>query len=106
MNGSFDVGYANFETGVESLTNEFLDRPETVEDNEIFRGKVEKNPDNTVTNYAEELSVCLTVISRHLKLIDKIKKKWINVFLMNLMGIINTSSSPPKLPFSQMNYNI
>ena len=49
-------------------------RSETVVDNEVLREIVEKNSSNTVREYAEELDVSHTIISRHLKLIDKVKK--------------------------------
>ena len=48
-------------------------------DKEVLRAIVEKSPGNTVTDYAEELGVSPTTISRHLKLIIKVKKmdKWV-----------------------------
>ena len=42
--------------------------------NGVLRAIVEKNPGNTVRDYAEELSVSPTTISGHLKLIGKVKK--------------------------------
>ena len=49
-------------------------------DYEVLRVIVEKNPVNTVGDYAEEPGVLsLTTISRHLKLVVKVKKmgKWV-----------------------------
>ena len=63
--------YAKFETGDENLTNEDQNRRE----NEVLRAIVEKNPSNTIRDYAEELCVSLTTISHQLKLIRKVKKK-------------------------------
>ena len=72
--------YAKFETGDESLTNEDLSRPETVEDNDVLRAIVKNNPGNTVRDYAEELGISPTTISHNLKLIGKVKKmdKWVS----------------------------
>ena len=70
-----------FEIGDESLTNENMGRPETV-----LRARFEKNPGNTVRDYAEELGVSSLNVSRHLKLIGKVKKKrktLINGFFLN-----------------------
>ena len=66
--------YAKFETGNVSLTKEDQGRPETVVDNEVLHAIVEKSSGNIVRDYAE-LSVSPTTISRHLKLIGKVKKK-------------------------------
>ena len=44
-------------------------------DNKVLRAIVEKNPGNTVRDYAEELGVSPITISRRLKVIGKIKKK-------------------------------
>ena len=66
--------YAKFETGDESLTNEDRDRRRTVVDNKVLRAIVEKNPGNTVKDFAEELGISPTTILRHLKLIGKVKK--------------------------------
>ena len=57
--------YAKFETGDENLTNNNRSRPEIVVDNEVLRIVVENNPGNTVRDYAEELDVSSTTISRH-----------------------------------------
>ena len=64
--------YANFGTGVESLTNKDWDRPETIVDNEVLRAIGEKNPGNTVRDYPEEQDISPTTISCHLKLIGKV----------------------------------
>ena len=56
---------AKFETGDESLTNEDWGRPETVVDNEVERKVVEKNPGNSIRDYAQELGVSPTTISCH-----------------------------------------
>ena len=81
-NGSVNectIRYAKFESGDESLTKEDQRRPETVVVNEVLRVLVEKNPGNTVKDYAEELDVSLTTILCILKLIGKVKKidKWV-----------------------------
>ena len=56
-------------------------------DNEVLRAIIKKNNNNnknkktgnTVRDYAEELGVTPAIISRHLKLIGKVKKmdKWV-----------------------------
>ncbi|GFR14054.1 histone-lysine N-methyltransferase SETMAR [Trichonephila clavata] len=49
-------------------------------DNEVLRAVVKQNPNNTIYyDYAEELGVTPTIISRHLKLIYKVQKmdKWV-----------------------------
>ena len=66
--------YAKLETGDDSLTNEDPSRAETVVEKGDLRAIIEKNSSNTVRDYAEELGVSLTIISRHLKLIGKVKK--------------------------------
>ena len=43
-------------------------------DNEVLRAIVEKNPGNSVRDYAEELSISPITISHHLKLFGKVKK--------------------------------
>ena len=50
--------------------NEDRGRPKTVVDNEVLQ--TEKNPGNTLGDYRERLGVTPTIISRHLKLIDKV----------------------------------
>ena len=68
-----DVGMQSSKLGLKvSQTKNY--KPETVVDNEVLRTIVEKNPGNTVRDYAEELGVSPTTISRHLKLISKVKK--------------------------------
>ena len=71
--------YAKFEARDEGLTNKDQGRPETVVTREVLRAIVEKNPGNTVGDYAEELGVSLTTNSCHLKSIGKVKKmdKWV-----------------------------
>ena len=64
--------YAKFKTGDESLTNEDRSRSETVLDNEVLLAIVEKKTGNTDREYAEELGLSPTIISRHLKLIGKV----------------------------------
>ena len=44
-------------------------------DNEVLREIIEKDPGDTVRDYAEEEDVSPTTISHHLKLIGKVKKK-------------------------------
>ena len=67
--------YTKFETRDESLTNEDRGRPETGVENEVLRPIVEEKPGNTVRDYADQLGVSPRTISRHLKLIGKVKKK-------------------------------
>ncbi|GFV84543.1 histone-lysine N-methyltransferase SETMAR [Trichonephila clavipes] len=74
--------YVKFESGDESLTNEDEGRPEVVLDNEVLRAIVEQNPGYTVRDYADELGVTSTAVSRHLKTNGKVKK-WINRFFLN-----------------------
>ena len=71
--------YEKFENGDESLSNEDRGRPETVLNDDTLRALVEANPANTVRDYAQELNVTPITVSRHLKIIGKVKKldKWI-----------------------------
>ena len=55
-----------------SLTNNDQGRPETVVDKEVLRAIIEKNPGNTVRDYAKELGVSPITISHHLKLVGKV----------------------------------
>ena len=61
--------YAKFETEDGSFTKKDRGKPEIVVDSEILWAIVEKNPGNTIKDYAEELSVSPTPISYHLKMI-------------------------------------
>ncbi|GFY66305.1 hypothetical protein TNIN_140521 [Trichonephila inaurata madagascariensis] len=64
----FRYWYTKFESGDESLTNEYQDRPEIGTDNEVLRAIVEQNPDNTVRDYAE-LDITSTTIACRLKMV-------------------------------------
>ena len=44
--------------------------------NDVLRIRVERNPGNAVRDYVKELDVSPTNISRHLKLISKVKKNY------------------------------
>ena len=55
-----------FETWDKSLSKTGIDS-ENVVINEALREIIEKSPDNTVKDYAEELGVSPTTISRRLK---------------------------------------
>ncbi|GFR31148.1 hypothetical protein TNCT_197231 [Trichonephila clavata] len=45
--------YTKYESDDGSHTNEYWEKPETVVDNEVLRAIFEKNPCNTVRDYAE-----------------------------------------------------
>ena len=75
--------YAKFETGDESLRKDDRGRPETIVNNEILRAIVEKNSRQYYYRLCRRSRHISYTIIRHLKLIDKNKKKWINVFLIN-----------------------
>ena len=73
MNVLFDVVYKVRNEGA-SLTNKDRGRPTTVVDNEVLWTIVGKNPGNAIRDHTD-LVVSPTTISRHLKLIGKVKKK-------------------------------
>ena len=110
MNVPFDLLFEVRNWGWK-FKNEDRSRPETAV--KVLGAIVEKNPDNTVTDYEKELGVPPTAISHHLKLIGSVKR-WINVFLMIYMRITNLefwnlvcpSSSQLKPSFPQLNCNL
>ena len=66
--------YAKFETGDERLTNEDRGRLETVVGNEVLRVKSEKKSRQYCYRLCRRTRLSPTTISRHLKLIGKVKK--------------------------------
>ena len=67
--------YATLEIRGKNLTNKDWGKiRDCCVDNEVLWAITEKNPGNTVIDYAEELGISPTTISRHLKLFGEVKK--------------------------------
>ena len=98
MNAPFDIDMQNWNWGRESHKW----KPGQTRDccgQWSFKELYLKKSGNTVRDYAEDLDVSPTTTSRHLKLIGKVKKKWINGFLMSWMRIIHANVMKHRLPF-------
>ncbi|XP_066253422.1 histone-lysine N-methyltransferase SETMAR-like [Euwallacea similis] len=84
--------YAKFESGDKSLEIEDRGKPKSALNDEVLQVLVEANPRQTVRELSEELNVSIATISRHLKLIGKVKKmdKWVPYELNKRQKICNS----------------